>query len=54
MPAGEARDTVVRLRMTLGERDALEQAAGAAGLTISDYIRSLIARPSLDGSPNGG
>src|SRR5262249_20076011 len=38
--AGEARDTVLRIRLTTAERQALDRAARAKGLETSRWARS--------------
>ena len=41
-PASEKQSEVVSVKLTLGEREALEDAAGE--LTLSAYVRRLIVR----------
>ena len=41
MPPGVARDQVVRVRLTAGERERIGSAAVRAGLTLSEYVRGL-------------
>ena len=38
----EGRDYMLRIRLTDSEHDALESAASAAGITMSDYARDKI------------
>lgn len=37
---GDGRRASIRVRVTVAEKDALEQAAMQAGLTLSDWVRS--------------
>ena len=39
-PADEVRDKVLQLRLTAGERKAMEEAAAKAGESLSEFIRS--------------
>lgn len=48
---GESRSEFVRLRLTIGERDRIEQQADAAGLPLSSYCRRVLlghkVRPAI-------
>ena len=41
----EARTQMVKIRMTIKEKETLTQQAKAKGLNVSDYIRKVSARP---------
>ncbi len=47
--ASERRDTVIRLRLTSKEFQALSAAAEKSGETVSEYAREKI----MGGNPNG-
>ncbi len=42
LPKGEARSVMVHLRLTKAQGEALEAKAKAAGMSISDWIRTKI------------
>lgn len=39
-PADEVRSQVLQLRLTVGEREAMERGADAAGEKLSEFIRT--------------
>ncbi|BAY15640.1 hypothetical protein NIES21_14580 [Anabaenopsis circularis NIES-21] len=41
------RDTVIRLRVNPNERQIVQQAAQAKGITISDLVRQNVGLPTL-------
>ena len=42
LPAKERQSVILGIRLTKAEKRALEEAAGKAGLSLSNYVRQLL------------
>lgn len=55
LPAGESKDGCLVFRLRRDEQEAIEQAAAAAGQSVSDWIRAKIAdKPPAKKDPPRG
>jgi uncharacterized protein (DUF1778 family) len=50
-PLDEVRSQVLQLRLTVGEREALEHAAARAGESLSEFIRRSAMERAAKASP---
>lgn len=44
-PAGERRDRILRIRVSSIEAALIEEFAAVAGMTLSDYVRTVATTP---------
>ena len=49
LPKGEARDQVLKIRVTVAEKIAMEAEAVAVGITLSEFIRKRLRLDELAG-----